>query len=88
MCQRLLLLEVRHRLITALNNLLRPSRTLESAAPTLWRRYMSREGDQHKVLQVSLSGINIRNVCTDSLVPHGGDGNVGEMSETMVIQSA
>lgn len=64
-CQRLLLLEVRHKLITALNNLLRPFWNLESAAPSLWRRYTSRAGYQHKVLQISLKDINIRNICTE-----------------------
>lgn len=63
--QRLLLLEVRHRLITALNILLRPSWNLESAAPSLWRRHISRAGDQHKVQKVSLKAINIWNVCAE-----------------------
>lgn len=41
LCQQLLLLEARHRLITALNNLLRPFWNLGSAALSLWRRYIS-----------------------------------------------
>lgn len=72
--QWLLLLEVRHRLITALNNLLRPSRNLESAAPSLWRPYISRAGDQHEVLQVALWDIPFSVPTLSTLVLPGSAG--------------
>lgn len=84
--QRLLLLEVRHRLITALNILLRPSWNLESAAPSLWRRHISRAGDQHKVQQVSLKAINIWNVCAEIQPSFTRKRDVMEIQEKLARQ--